>query len=327
MQQVGVVAIGRNEGPRLEQCLQSIVSQRVPVVYVDSGSIDNSVELARSLNVEVVELDMSVPFTAARARNAGWERLLQVWSQVKYIQFVDGDCEVLENWLETAVQAIDAQPKVAIVCGRRLERYRDRSLYNRLCDMEWHILLNHTDICGGDALIRVEALRQVNGFNPSLIAGEEPELCLRMQQQGWQLLSIQAPMTLHDAQMLHFHQWWRRMLRAGHAYAEGAWLHRQDPERYWLKDTLSIWFWGLFLPLLALTSSLVTQGYSLLLLLFYPALAIRISNWMRKQDFSWQEALLYGGFCVLGKFPNVLGQVKFYWDHSLNKPKRLIEYK
>src|SRR6516165_251757 len=102
MSELGVIAIGRNEGERLRRCLQSVMGRGFSIVYVDSGSIDGSVELARSLGASVVELDLSRPFTAARARNEGFERLCQMNPQVRFVQFVDGDCEVVEGWLETA---------------------------------------------------------------------------------------------------------------------------------------------------------------------------------------------------------------------------------
>ncbi len=65
----GVVIIGRNEGERFERCLRSLVGRASPIVYVDSGSTDNSVGFAEShasSGVHVVRLDMSTPFTAAR---------------------------------------------------------------------------------------------------------------------------------------------------------------------------------------------------------------------------------------------------------------------
>lgn len=71
---VAAVAIGRNEGARLVACLESMVGRVDPIIYVDSGSTDNSVAEARARGAEVVELDMSIPFTAARARNAGAAR-------------------------------------------------------------------------------------------------------------------------------------------------------------------------------------------------------------------------------------------------------------
>ena len=92
---VGVVVIGRNEGPRLERCLASLIGAAQKIVYVDSGSTDGSVQMARRLGVEVVELDMTMPFTAARARNEGFARLQHVLPSMRHVQFVDGDCEVV----------------------------------------------------------------------------------------------------------------------------------------------------------------------------------------------------------------------------------------
>jgi glycosyltransferase involved in cell wall biosynthesis len=54
---VGVVVIGRNEGERLKRCLISATTQSTRVVYVDSGSSDNSPAIARDLGADVVDLD------------------------------------------------------------------------------------------------------------------------------------------------------------------------------------------------------------------------------------------------------------------------------
>ncbi len=225
MNSVGVVVIGRNEGNRLKQCLLSVIGKGRTVVYVDSGSTDGSVELALSLGVNVVELDLSIPFTAARARNAGFEYLLQMEHIVDFVQFVDGDCLVVNGWFEQAIETLSAKPEVVVVCGRRREEFPTNSVYNRLCDIEWDTPVGEAKACGGDAMMRVSALKQVEGFNPTLIAGEEPELCVRLRQSGGQIIRINAEMTLHDAQIMHLRQWLKRSVRNGHAYAEGAWLH------------------------------------------------------------------------------------------------------
>ena len=121
---VGVVAIGRNEGERLQRCLRSIPKGVVRVVYVDSGSTDDSVGFAHGIGAEVVALDMSIPFTAARSRNAGFARLNQLHPQLELVQFVDGDCSLAEGWLATAIAALDARPEVVAVAGRRRELAR-----------------------------------------------------------------------------------------------------------------------------------------------------------------------------------------------------------
>ena len=99
---VGVVVIGRHEGERLERSLRSVGTGSGLVLYVDSGSTDDSVELARRRTDEVTARDDSVPFTAARARNAGLKRLLELDASVELVQFLDGDCELEAGWLERA---------------------------------------------------------------------------------------------------------------------------------------------------------------------------------------------------------------------------------
>ncbi len=326
MSQIGLVAIGRNEGDRLRQCLQSVLGSIDRMVYVDSGSTDGSVEMARSLGVEVVELNLSIPFTAARARNAGLARLIELEPYIQYVQFVDGDCEIASTWLSHAQQVLDAHPEVVVVCGRRRERFPTASIYNRLCDIEWDTPIGDARACGGDALMRVSALQAVGGYNPNLIAGEEPEMCVRLRQNGGRVLRIDCEMTLHDAQMTRFEQWWKRSVRAGHAFAEGAWLHGAPPEKHWIKETRSIQLWGIGVPLFILSTAWVTKGLSLLLLAGYGLMAYRVYQYARQSNYSKSDARLFALSCTLAKFPQAQGLLRFYWGKLFKKPSRLIEY-
>lgn len=328
LETVGLVAIGRNEGDRLKACLNSVRQQLQHVVYVDSGSTDGSVEFARSIGVEVVELDLSIPFTAARARNAGWRRLVELYPTVEFVQFVDGDCEVAEGWLAIAHQELQDHEgdRWAVVCGRRREKYPDASIYNLLCDLEWNTPVGEAGACGGDSLMRVAALKQADGFNPTLIAGEEPELCVRLRQQGWKIWRLDADMTYHDAQMLRWGQWWKRTQRAGHAFAEGAWLHGKSEQRHWVKEARSIWMWGVGIWAIALLGTWLTSGLSLLLLLAYPASIFRIFLRCRS-SLGARPGLFYAISCVLGKLPQAVGTVQFHWNRLTGKRSQLIEYK
>jgi GT2 family glycosyltransferase len=326
MNDLGLVVIGRNEGDRLRRCLLSIIDQGTTIVYVDSGSRDGSVEMARSYGVEVVELDLSLPYTAARARNEGFWYLLQLNPELEFVQFVDGDCELAPQWLESGIEQLQLLDRVAVVCGRRRERFPHKSIYNRLCDLEWDTPLGETRACGGDAMVRVAAFQQVGGFNSRLIAGEEPELCLRLRQRNWKILRIRAEMTLHDAQMSRFSQWWNRTIRSGHAYAEGAWLHGNSPQKHWVKESNSIWFWGLVLPCMTISMSWLTQGWSLFLLSAYPLLIYRIYS-RKRQELNTQEALIYALFCAIGKFAQISGQIRFHLRRIFSQHSKLIEYK
>ena len=326
MQKLGLVIIGRNEGDRLEKCFLSVLEKVKDIVYVDSGSSDGSVVMARTLGIEVVELDLTISFTAARARNEGFKQLININPYLEYVQFVDGDCTIVSQWLESALFELEHRPEFAVICGRRREHYPQKTIYNRLCDIEWDTPVGETKACGGDAMMRVEAFQQVGGFNSSLIAGEEPDLCVRLRQQGWKILRISAEMTLHDAQMDNFSQWWNRTTRAGHAYAEGAWLHGTSPEKHWVRESKSIWFWGLILPLLVFALVPLTQGWSLILPGGYVVLIYRIYQ-RKKPDLGSQDALMYAWFCTIGKFAQAQGQIMFYLTKLSKQRSTLIEYK
>lgn len=331
MSSAAVVIIGRNEGKRLVGCLESVLTQfsgPQRLVYVDSGSTDGSCDIARNYEFAVVELDSSIPFTAARARNAGLAWLSQNAPDFSYVQFVDGDCELIEGWLNQAISRMEIDASLAVVCGRRREKAPDASLYNRLTDMEWDTPIGETAACGGDALIRTEAIRSVGGFNPVLICGEEPEMCIRLRQEGWKIERIQAEMTLHDASMYRFGQWWKRSVRGGWAVAEGFAMHGSPPESYMLREHFSGWIWGLFVPLLAVGFAWSTYGLSLLLLLSYLLLALRVYRYRRAQfgDF-FSHARLYAAFCTLSKFPQVVGQISYWVARWRGQAATLIEYK
>lgn len=321
---LALVAIGRNEGERLRRCLASVIGEAELVVYVDSGSTDGSVEMARAMGAEVVSLDMNQPFTAARARNAGVARVRERMPQVRWIQMVDGDCEVVPGWLQTALQALQSDDQLAAVLGRRRERFPERSIYNLLCDIEWSIPPGPVKSCGGDVMFRAEALAQVVGYRDDLIAGEEPELCIRLRQRGWTIRCLPAEMTLHDAAITRFSQWWKRTVRSGYAFAEGVRLHGAPPERHWVGSLRSALVWGLALPALVLLLAVAISPWALLLLGVYPLQAARL---VLKARGDWRMRWSRGVFLVIGKFAETQGALRYARLSLMNRRGGLIEYK
>lgn len=327
MSRIGVVAIGRNEGERLRKCLQSLDPAAHPIVYVDSGSTDNSAQMARSLGVEVVNLDLSIPFTAARARNEGFQRLQQTAPHIEFVQFVDGDCEIAAGWLGKAETALDSEPKIGVVCGRRRERYPERSIYNRLCDIEWDTPVGEARSCGGDALMRVSALKQAGGYDPSVLAAEDDEVCLRIRRAGWTIRRIDAEMSIHDAAMTRFRQWWKRAVRCGYAYAQGAFMHGRSPERHFRRERRRLILWGCLIPLILVATAWPSEGWSLLGFALYALQAARIFWRTRKKTSRLGDALAFGVSCMAAKVPEFLGLCRFYLTRWRGNRIKLIEYK
>ena len=321
---VGMVIIGRNEGERLRRCLESCKAVGARRVYVDSGSTDGSVQLALDSGAQVVRLDMSRPFTAARARNAGLAELRRTCGDVTLVQFIDGDCELLPRWLGEAEAFLAARPEVVAVAGRLRERFPDKSIFNQLCDIEWNTPVGEARSFGGIVFARVSAIEGAGGFREDLIAGEEPELCVRIRARGGRLWRLDEDMAWHDANILHLSQWWRRMLRSGHAFAEGAALHGAPPERHFTAETRRALLWGAWMPL-AIVALACAWPWALLLLLLYPLQWLRIGARLARvhAPIPW----LQGGFLLLGRFPEALGALKFYRGRMVGRRSGLIEYK
>ena len=312
---LAAVVIGRNEGERLIRCLASLKGRAAPVVYVDSGSTDGSVAAARASGAEVVELDMTIPFTAARARNAGLDHLKTV-SDMRFVQVIDGDCELQPGWVETALWFLEGHPRVAMVAGRVRERFPDATIWNRLADAEWDTTVGETEAVGGIAVLRLAAIDVAGGYRDSLIAGEEPELCLRLRRAGWQIWRLETEMALHDIAMTRISQWWRRARRHGYAVAEGAALHGAGSEGYCQKQLRRALLWGFVLPTVAMLGLFITP-WAPALLLAWPAQMLRMK--MRGHDGA--QAV----FTVLGKLPEAQGVLGYYLTRG--KGPQIIEYK
>lgn len=322
---VGFVAIGRNEGGRLVRCLDSLRRVgSVEIAYVDSGSTDNSVAEAEKRQAHVVRLDLSRPFTAGRARNEGFEALSAHAPQLQFVQFIDGDCELVPEWLPSALAFMDARPDVVVACGRRQERSPGASRYNRLCDMEWDTPVGEANACGGDSLVRVAAFRDVGGFSNQLIAGEEPELCHRLRAYGGKIWRLDLPMTLHDAAMYRFGQWWMRGVRSGFGYAQ-VWRATREGAQplYWLEIRRAL-FWAGLIPFLALMAALASPWLGAAIVAVYGVQIARIAMRLGPaQAASWN----YGLFAVLAKFPELQGVLRYVLVAAKGGQRSAILYK
>ena len=324
---VAIVVIGRNEGERLKSCLRALNCGAMTVVYVDSGSSDGSAEYALTVGCNVVELDAAMPFTAARARNAGFASLVKEEPDVAFVQFLDGDCDLMEGWLERGTAALIGRPDVGIVCGHVREIHPEASVYNKICDLEWEQRPGEIRTSGGRFMIRREAFSAAGGFRADVIAAEDDEFCVRVRGLGWKILMVDAEMARHDAAMTRFSEWWRRSRRTGHAYAQVAALHGKGEERYFVRDCRRVWFWGLVLPLVAAGLAFFTRGWSLLLLAAYALLFARIYLRGRKRGWAGRDALVYAWFTVIAKFPALVGMLEYHWRRMSGHAPEIIEYK
>jgi len=328
-QSVSIVIIGRNEGERLVRCLESVRTMvgresGTEILYVDSGSADGSVACALRFGAGVIELQGRC--SAARARNAGWQAASGEW-----ILFLDGDTIVDPDFLAAALKH-SANSHVAAVWGHRRELRPTANFYHRVLDLDWVYAPGVSEFCGGDVLMRRTVLQQVGGFDASLIAGEEPELCARLRGAGYQILHIDAPMTGHDLAITRFSQYWKRAVRAGYAYAQLAQRTRNYAQPMWNAEVsrnavrvAALSGVLIFLPLCALFNrNWIPLALALLLTSVLVVRSARRASWKSTDSFT---LLCYGMHSHFQQFPILAGQLAFRRDMAFAHHRDLIEYK
>jgi len=327
---ISIVVIGRNEGPRLRRCLESIAQMKHPgfefeVIYVDSGSTDGSLALAQELGARTIALQPERP-SAALGRNAGWRA-----ARGATILFLDGDTILNPDFVVKSLSAL-AGPNIAVVWGHRREIYPEQSIYNRVLDLDWIYAPGFTLYCGGDALFRQSILAQTGGFDETLIAGEEPELCRRIAARGQLILHVDRPMTGHDLAITRWQQYWKRSTRAGHAYAEVSERLRLSGETFWEGEAKRNRNRALTLVGLALAGPVLSIVFhrfwpTLAVLLFFALIALRSawkSRWKSKDPYT---LFLYGIHSHLQQVPIYWGQLQYRRSRRKGKRVGLLEYK
>jgi GT2 family glycosyltransferase len=323
------VIIGRNEGARLDLSLRSVQAANIPALYVDSGSSDGSPALAQRLDIPIIELDPVRPFSAARARNEGFQRALRLWPDASFILFLDGDCTLASQFPTFAALTFHKSPSCAIVTGHLAERFPEASVYNRLCALEWRSpagIIENVNALGGIMMVRKTAFMTVGGFNEEAIAGEEPDLGVRLLLAGYSIIKIDEPMAVHDAHILTFGQWWTRAVRAGHALGHRYARHGHTKFRDGQREIASTAFWGLALPVMVILLLPSTRGLSLLLSGTYLVLGWRIYRHYIKAGWNRSDARLAARHIVYGKFAQVVGLFR-YLRNRLVRRFEIIEYK
>jgi GT2 family glycosyltransferase len=225
--------------------------------------------------------------------------------------------------MQQASEFFEANPKVAVVCGIRKEIDPSRSIYNWICDLEWNQPAGETEACGGDALFRVEAFRSAGGYDATLLAGEEPELCLRLREQGWRIWRLGKTMTRHDAAMTHLSQYWKRAVRSGYGQSRVAVMHRHSSRNIWMRQSIRPICYALLVPL-SLGLFGLFGPWGLLPLLVFPLQIFRLSQ---QRGLSDPKSWAYASLMMLTKFAETQGALALLKDFVTGKTRNIIEYK
>lgn len=187
---ISFIIIGKNEGWRLQKCLQSIsyvVEQdaiaNYEIIYVDSQSTDNSIELAKQYGAKTFLITGEC--NAAIARNIGAQEAIG-----GILFFIDGDMELFPGFL----------PKVLNENGKLKYPFMSGIFNDIVHDLDWNYL--HTSrrhklqegdadsvetTTGGLFLIEHSLWDKVGGMDTRFKRSQDYDLGLRLSQMGYSL--------------------------------------------------------------------------------------------------------------------------------------------
>jgi len=189
---LSIVIIARNEAANIARAIESVLRAveywpQPEILLVDSASTDGTVEIAKRYPISIVRLDAKWFLSASAGRYIG-----MLYARGDLIMYMDGDMALEAGWLERAVPFILEHPELAGVAGYRRDinvhdgRIIGEQDYGR--DPAGRFI--EVPYFAGAALYRRSALEQVGGFNPYIISDEEPELCVRLRDAGYKLMSL-----------------------------------------------------------------------------------------------------------------------------------------
>lgn len=324
---MATVVIGRNESARLDRCFASLANADTPTVYVDSQSTDDSVAIARARAVDVVEMPAGVAPSAAMARNLGAEQLAGLYPDLAYVQFIDGDCILQEGFTDAAVDALDADPGLAAVCGYRVEMEPHRNVFHRIAQVEWQMGgVGDVGEFGGDVLIRLSALRAAGGYAPEVVAGEDPEFASRLVDAGWRIRRLDTVSTAHDIAMSSVRQWWGRSRRGGYGSLLVT-IRNWNTDRLFLDQVRRNILWGVLAPAAVLALAPRTRVPLALLLARYVLSAFRAAGSITSSRVTRTDRLAWGFSCTFSALPAGFGAIQYLLAHARGRGPKLVEYK
>jgi len=188
IEKVTFVVIGKNEAINLPRCFRSILKISNNIIFVDSDSDDNSIKVANQCSIKTILRVKSNFGTPALSRSIGAKK-----AQTKYIQFVDGDMEVEETWIQLAIRKLESDEKIAAVHGYKKVYTKNEQDYFILSDSkDWQ-----ADYLQGTFLINRKIYNKAGGLDCRFYGDEERDLYIRIKALGYEVWYIHNLMASH----------------------------------------------------------------------------------------------------------------------------------
>jgi GT2 family glycosyltransferase/DNA-binding beta-propeller fold protein YncE len=242
---VSVVICAYNAAETLDECLTSIECQTYPdyeIILVNDGSRDRTSEIALS-HPRVRVIDVPNRGLSA-ARNVG---LAAATGAI--VAYTDADARADRDWLTFLVQPFVISDVVASG-GPNVVPGNDPPMAQciaRAPGGPTHVLLDDhiaEHVPGCNMAFRRDALLAIGGFNPIYLrAGDDVDVCWRLQGRGWKIGFASSALVWHHHRA-SIAAYWRQQV----GYGEGeTWLMAHHPDKF--LDGRMLWRGRIYSPL------------------------------------------------------------------------------
>lgn len=198
---LSVIIVARNEERNIVRCISSVLKataslKDVEVLLVDSNSSDNTIEIAKQFPINIIRLKNGWQLSPSAGRFSGVNNTLG-----EYILIIDGDMELLDGWVDFALNYFMDHNKVAAVMGRHYDRYIQANMsYSSpqlRNDYKYSDKVEKIKYAFGSAIFRRSALLEVGNFHPYLRGEEEAEISYRLLKNGYELCILPHDAIFH----------------------------------------------------------------------------------------------------------------------------------
>lgn len=195
---VSVVIKAFNEEKKIsatiESALRAVRCVGGEVILADSCSTDKTVELAMPYPIRIVQLVHASERCCGVGPQLGYQH-----SRGEFIYLLDGDMEMLEGFLEVALDFMHRHPDIAGVGGQLLELNTESLEYiARSAQPRAHMKTGFVDRLDGGGLYRRSAIEAAGYFSDrNLHSYEEFELAVRLRSLDWKLWRLPIEVVHH----------------------------------------------------------------------------------------------------------------------------------
>ena len=226
---ISVVVCTFNGSRTIRECLDGLAELHYPnyeVIVIDDGSTDGTGDIVREYHVRLVRTENR---GLSAARNLGLEL-----ARGEIIAYTDDDAYPDPHWLHYVAHTFVTTDFTA-VGGPNLPPAGDGVVAEAVANAPGgptHVLLSDREaehIPGCNMAFRTAELRALGGFDTQFrVAGDDVDVCWRIQQAGWKVGFHPAALVWHHRRKT-VRSYWRQ--QTGYGKAE-AMLQMKWPEKY-----------------------------------------------------------------------------------------------